>query len=82
MCRNRERAASSQGEGDPPLPVGFSAINFYVFALWPWNFLIANIYLFDDLEQILGVIASPRPKLQAQTKDKLLKNYITPVKSL
>ena len=33
MCRNRERAASSQGEGDPPLPVGFSAINFYVFAL-------------------------------------------------
>ena len=34
-------------------PVGFSAANSYVYALWPWNFLTFNIHLFDTLGQIL-----------------------------
>lgn len=36
----------------------------------------------DILGQILGVIASPRSKLQAQTQDELLKNCIFLIKTL
>ena len=41
-----------------------------------------NVYLFDILGQIFWEIAGPRPKLEVQTQDKLLKNCVFLIKSL
>ena len=62
----------SVGQKSPTL-VGFSAIKFYVYALWDWNFLTFNIYLFDILGQILGFVASHsyRPRFTRRTLEKL-----------
>ena len=42
--------------------------------------LTLNVFLFDKLEQILGVVACPKFKLQAQAQGQLLKNCIFQVK--